>query len=236
MKINFGSDYEQGWDSYSETWESSVKSNTMHHLGDEWGSPDLTETVLVRFVLPFLPPDARILEIGCGGGKYSEKLQPLAKELTCGDVSQKMLDRTRARVKDAENVRYVHLNGIDLEPLQDDSMDLVFSFDCFVHIDMEDVYCYLLEIRRVLRAGGVGVLHLANLNSVGGWAKFVKEARLNRGPNKHFDRFRFLTWEIVDKMRESLGLELLTSWREPWRDLLLVFRKPPAADGAGTLH
>lgn len=65
----------------------------------------------------------------------------------------------------------------------------------------------------------------ANLNSEEGWKKFVTEAPINRGAMKHFDRFRFLTWEIVEKFFHSLDLKILAYQREPWRDILVVFEK-----------
>jgi len=217
--------YESGWDRYSDTWESSVLRSGMHYLGDEWGSDQLTDEIIDQYVRPFLPVNAITLEIGCGGGKFSEKLAPLCQELICTDVSLSMLRRTEDRLKGSKNVRFEKLNGLNLHNFDSESIDYVFSFDCFVHIEIEDVYCYLQEIRRVLKPRGIGLLHFANLNSDEGWEKFVREARINRGNQKHFDRFCFLTWEIVEKFFTSLDLQILARKREPWRDILVVFRR-----------
>jgi SAM-dependent methyltransferase len=225
VQPSVGSDYEGGWDAYSQRWDTSVWREGLQYLGDEWGVPELTNAVIDQYVRPYLSVDATVLEIGCGGGKYSEKLAPLCRSLICGDVSSQMLQRTKERLEGFGNVQFAKLNGVDLRRFDSDSVDFVFSFDCFVHIDMEDVYCYLQEIRRVLRPNGVGLLHFANLNSEEGWQKFVVEAPINRGPHKHFDRFRFLTWEIVARFLDALNLGLLAHKREPWRDILVVFEK-----------
>ncbi len=220
-----GSDYEAGWDGYSRRWERTVQAGDQQHLGDEWGVPGLTDEIVDRYVVPYLPPDAAVLEIGCGGGKYSERLAPLCRSLVCGDVSGEMLERARRRLGHLSHVRYEKLNGVDLESFAADSLDFVFSFDCCVHVDLEDVYGYLLEIRRVLSPRGAAVLHVANFNSPEGFAKFLREAPINRGHRKHFDRFRFLTWEMVQRLVAAAGLRIVDHRREPWRDILVVLDK-----------
>ncbi len=217
--------YETGWDTYAEIWESSVRKVGMQYLGDEWGSSDLTNAIIHQYVKPHLQADAIVLEIGCGSGKFSEKLSSLCKLLICADVSEKMIEMARHRLQWLTNIQFEKLNGLDLNQLASESVDFVFAFDCFVHIEIEDAYCYLQEIKRVLTPGGVGLLHFANLNSEGGWNKFTTEAPLNRGNQKHFDRFCFLTWEIVEKFFHSLDLKIVASQREPWRDILVVFEK-----------
>jgi ubiquinone/menaquinone biosynthesis C-methylase UbiE len=217
--------YEEGWDSYSESWETSVRQSGMQYLGDEWDSPALSEDIIRRYVKPYLQADARVLEIGCGEGKYSEKLAPLCTVLICADVSGRMIERAQQRLHGFTNIEFAKLNGLDLSQFTSESINFVFSFDCFVHIEIEDVYFYLQEMKRVLKPEGRGLLHFANLNSEGGWHKFITEAPINRGRQKHFDRFCFLTWEIVEKFFRSLELNIVTYQREPWRDILVVFQK-----------
>lgn len=217
--------YDEGWSAYSDQWETAVKSEEMKYLGDEWGSGELTEGIIQEFVIPFLVPDGTALEIGCGGGKYSEWLAHLHRKLVCTDVSEKMVQRTKARLSHKDNVSYEVLNGYDLGQFADSSFDYVFSFDVFVHIDMEDAYSYVQEIHRVLKDAGRGLLHFANLSSSDGWKKFVAEVPINRGGGKNFDRFRFLTWEIVEKFLKSLDFNILKHKKEPWRDIIVVFEK-----------
>ena len=218
--------YETGWDSYSKTWKDRVGKEGVGHLGDEWGDTTLTEEIMARYVVPNIGPRAKILEIGCGGGKFSERLVGLGGSLVCADVSSEMLGRTHERLHGGKNVAFQKLNGYDLHQFRKDSFDFVFSFDTFVHIDMEDSYSYLAEIRRVLRPGGKGFLHFANLNSQEGWKKFVEEVPFHRGSKEYYNQFRFLTWEIVERFFSSLGFEILDHRKEPFRDILVQFRKP----------
>ena len=62
--------------------------------------------------------------------------------------------------------------AFDLDPIADDSVDFVFSFGTFVHIEPDGIAQYLAEIRRVLKPAGVAVVHYA--------AKEKPAGRLNR--------------------------------------------------------
>ena len=107
---------------------AAIGDRSREHLGDEWATPEFTARIVERFVRPYVTPAAEILEIGCGGGKYSVQLAPLCRTLVCQDVAASMLERTRARLADARNVRFLKGDGLTLRPLPDASIDFVFSF------------------------------------------------------------------------------------------------------------
>ena len=50
-------------------------------------------------------------------------------------------------------------NGNDLTQISDNSQDLVFSYDSFVHIHKNVIDDYLKEIHRVLKPGGKAYIH-----------------------------------------------------------------------------
>jgi ubiquinone/menaquinone biosynthesis C-methylase UbiE len=50
-------------------------------------------------------------------------------------------------------------NGNDLPQIRDNSQDLVFSFDSFVHIHKNVIDDYVAEIYRVLKPGGRAYIH-----------------------------------------------------------------------------
>jgi len=217
--------YERSWDRYSQEWEKQKESGT--HLGVEWGDRALTERVFEQLLKPNLAKDFEVLEIGPGGGKYSFLVAPLVKRLICADVSQKMLDRTRERLREHAHVETKKFNGLDFSGLQDASLDLVFSIDVFVHLDLEDIYCYLREIRRVLKPGCKTVLHFANILTVQGWLLLMREADINRADHKQIGRISFMTPEVIRKLCKELKLEILVLDEEiSPRDFLVVLQKP----------
>ena len=58
-------------------------------FSDETSTPAVAE--------PWLRKDARLLEIGPGGGKWTVRLAPQVKDVVAFDVADTMLERTRAR-------------------------------------------------------------------------------------------------------------------------------------------
>jgi len=219
--------YQVAWNAYARDWEQGPCYQKGGHLGDEWGTKEFANGIFGRFCLPYLGNQAVVLEIGPGGGKYSVKLAPKCHALYCADVSEEMLKRTAKRLKDYGHATFVKVDGFDLHQFEKDFFGFVFSFDVFVHLDIEDIFCYLREIWRILKPAGISVIHLANLLSAGGWQKFVLEAEFNRAEFKQPGRFGFITPQIAEKFLLELGFELMAIDTEiNKRDFMVVFRKP----------
>jgi len=131
--------------------------------GDEWNDsnePEQWKATLIEEVLLSNLGDARaILEIGPGGGRWSEVLQARAERLILVDVTQRALELCKQRLEDAANVEYILSQGGTFPEVGDSSIDWVWSFDVFVHIAPLDVASYIAEIARVLRPGGTAVIH-----------------------------------------------------------------------------
>jgi hypothetical protein len=73
------------------------------------------------------------------------------------------------------NVSYRQLNGVDFDGVASNSVDFVFSYDVQLHLQPQNVFSYLLDARRILRAGGVFMLHQINLASPGGMDHFMTQ-------------------------------------------------------------
>jgi ubiquinone/menaquinone biosynthesis C-methylase UbiE len=154
-------------------------------------------------VAPWLTPATRAVEIGPGGGKWTVRLAPLVAELVVVDVADIMIERTRARMQAAglTNVSFVLGTGHDLAPLPSDRFDLVFGYDVFVHIPLEATVAYVGDIARVLREGGVAVLHHA-VNDVGlAWDHIE-----SHGP------YHFHSRDALDRMYGRFGLRIESVW------------------------
>ncbi len=98
-----------------------------------------------------------------------------------------MLRHARERCEGLDNVEYVELNGWDLAPIADESVDLVYCTVVFMHLDEWERFGYIKEARRVLRPGGRVYVDNFNLLGDDGWAFFMRTLEgyhpLDRPPN-----------------------------------------------------
>ena len=128
--------------------------------GEEWTPSEAWKQSLVQFVMnEYVPTGSDVLEIGPGAGRWTSYLQERAKLLRLIDLSESCIEACRRRFRDADNIQFHLGDGRSLSPLAADSVDRVWSFDVFVHISVPDTRAYIAEIGRVMRPGGLAVIH-----------------------------------------------------------------------------
>jgi SAM-dependent methyltransferase len=136
--------------------------------GEEWNaSAEWKQALIDCVLLPWIPEDKVVLEIGPGAARWSAILQPRSRRLILVDVSERPLALCRERFATTENVACVLSSGDDLPGVGDSSVDAVWSFDVFVHVAPVDQAGYLSEIARALTPGGVAVIHHADGRNLG---------------------------------------------------------------------
>ncbi len=91
------------------------------------------------------------LDLASGDGVLAELLAPQCRTITCVDISPRVVDAGRERLRDIDNARFEQGDMHDL-PLDDDSFDTVLLTHALTYTDHpEQVFA---EIARVLRPGG----------------------------------------------------------------------------------
>ena len=103
-----------------------------------------------------------VIELACGRGRHVKKYINDAEEITLVDILKKNIEYCRERYKDSKKIIYYRNNGFNLEKLASDAYTALFSYDAMVHFEMFDVYEYLNDIYRVLKIGGMALLHHSN--------------------------------------------------------------------------
>jgi ubiquinone/menaquinone biosynthesis C-methylase UbiE len=188
--------------------------------GEEWTqSVDWKNSLIKHILLKYIRTGARILEVGPGAGRWTAILQSVAGRLIAVDISDRCISICKNRFADCSNVEFFVNNGVELKFIEDDSIDSVWSFDVFVHINSQQVEGYVQEFKRVLKRGGCAVIHHGHDRGIhGGW-------RSN------------LTAERFTDILEHNGfkvLEQLSEWRDgeqyfkisSYGDVVTVFQKP----------
>ncbi|MGY1849235.1 class I SAM-dependent methyltransferase [Blastococcus sp. SYSU DS1021] len=101
----------------------------------------------------------RVLDFGCGAGRLSQALAEHAREVVGLDVSVPMLETARRLDRSGGRVRFVLGEDPDLRAFPDESFDLVYTERVLQHLPRPVLETYLAEFARVLRPGGVAVVH-----------------------------------------------------------------------------
>jgi cyclopropane fatty-acyl-phospholipid synthase-like methyltransferase len=108
-------------------------------------------TARLRDLLCRLPPDARVLDLGCGSGLPATRAIVAEGHAAVGvDVSLEQLRRARRNVPAAE---FIHASALDVD-LPTASFDAVVSFYVIDHLPRELHGDLLASIHRWLRPGG----------------------------------------------------------------------------------
>ncbi len=103
-----------------------------------------------------------VIELACGRGRHVRKYVELAGHITLVDILGKNINFCKDRYNTVDKISYYKNNGFNLEELESNSYTSLFCYDAMVHFEMFDIYEYLKDFHRVLRAGGLALLHHSN--------------------------------------------------------------------------
>lgn len=222
----------KGWDAYAR------RRRKESRIGDDWNrartigldveKPADVVGHLDRVVFtPFLGEPGVLVEIGPGGGRFTEVLLPKCQVVHAVDTSPHMIESLRARFGEDRRVVYHVADGTGLGMLADGSADAAFSYGVFVHLQHWDIFNYLIEVERVLRPGGKAIIQHANTFSELGWKRFQSEIprQLNRGKLHH--TFTVNSPQLMAEFIHRAGLEVVEMVTNvAKRDCIALMRKP----------
>ena len=151
---------------HREFWDRSATVDAIHAISDQDDAESFETSgrADAEPLIPLLPAGGgSALEIGCGIGRILQHLAPSCTALHGIDISAEMIQQARQRLAHLPNVQLHVGNGYDLAPLDDHSLDLVFSQFVFQHMPKTTVYNYFVEAGRVLRPGGLFRFQVPNI-------------------------------------------------------------------------
>jgi ubiquinone/menaquinone biosynthesis C-methylase UbiE len=107
-------------------------------------------------MLPQLPADAFILDVGTGRGVWLGKLVASGYRVIGLDYISDVVRRGNADLKMqhmADRARFIHGDVLDI-PLADQSFDAITDIGVLQHININDWNRYASELKRVVKPGG----------------------------------------------------------------------------------
>lgn len=194
--------------------------------GHEWsegfgGTDKMWKNFLFPRLKPYLYIDKKmietILEIAPGQGRVTDYLLHFAtKKISIVDMNENLIDVCKEKFKNYSNIEYYTNDGLSLDFIEDDSIDLVFSWDSFVHMHQEVVENYIKQIATKLKKGGVGFIHHSNLGGGDDLSFNNVCGRANNSP------------QLFAENCEKYGLEIINQEYVTWNDVfdvISIFKK-----------
>ena len=138
-----------------------------HIYGMEWGDPDVVPPLAYireRFVDPFVREGGIAIEIGPGGGRWTQYLCRMERVYAV-DYHSDLLDELQKRFR-KPNIIAVANNGTDFPDVPPACADYVFSFGVFVHLDPPLIESYLANLHEVVKPAANLVIQYSDKTKV----------------------------------------------------------------------
>jgi SAM-dependent methyltransferase len=137
--------------------------------------------LIEAFIVPNAAGNSTVLEVGVGHGRWTPFLARGAKRYIGIDFNPSCIDFCRRRFVDLANADFHLTNGRSLAPVAGGSVQFVWSYDSFVHIEPDLTEDYLAEFARVLAQGGRCSIHHPGTpdprqRAVGGRSEVTRES------------------------------------------------------------
>ena len=126
----------------------------------EWTAHDVSDEVRARYLhvlFERVPPGARVLDLGCGGGGPTTAALAARYVLTGVDISAKQIELSRQNLPSAT---FLHADMTRVD-FPDAHFDAVVSFYAFLHLPHGELAPLVEKISAWLRPGGLFVATLA---------------------------------------------------------------------------
>lgn len=116
-----------------------------------------------ELLLKYIGPGDRILDLGCGNGRFFEVFKNMQVEYFGVDISKKMIKIAKEKYPNRD---FQVADALSL-PFSSNYFDKIFSFAVFHHIPSKEFRLkFLKEAKRVLKPKGIFILTVWNLNPI----------------------------------------------------------------------
>lgn len=174
-----------------------------HLYGLHWGDPDTVpplQFVRDHYLLPFVHPRQKAVEIGPGGGRWTRYLLGFETVFAI-DHHSEVLAELRRNFRRATNLETVCNSGTDFPGLARGSVDYVFSFGTFVHFDFDVIESYFRSLQAIVKPGANIIIQYSDKTKV--------MAQMNKGfsendPARMRTAVRTAGYEILEEDTTTL--------------------------------
>jgi SAM-dependent methyltransferase len=190
-------------------------------LDEEWslawgGSEYQWFASLLPRIYHFLPCN-NILEISCGYGRWTKFFLPLTTNRYVGiDPTENAINHCKENFL-LDKATFFQNDGVSLVLAEKYKYDLIFSFDYFVHLDMDTLRKYILQIIELLNDNGICFIHHSNFGQI-----VPLNSNISDHPGYIHERDQSSSAEGVKSLIEELGGKILLQELINWGSESLI--------------
>ncbi len=144
-----------------EDWDERVRHDYRYWMSDGvkndeemWSTGQRDFEILTNGISEKKLKESRVLDLGCGVGRILRTVASECQEAVGVDVSEEAIATAKTLLNDVSNARLVLGNGSQLDQISNAEIDIAISFAALGSMPAVVMAGYLIELSRVLRAGG----------------------------------------------------------------------------------
>lgn len=187
-----------------------------------------------EFIREYILDDGKILDFGCGNGRFLEMLKGKELEYFGVDVSQKLIDIAKEKYA-KEGVSFQKISSSSILPFPDNFFNSVVSISVFHHFPSGHAQRMAKEIYRVTKPGGTAMISVWNLWQKKYWKYWLSPKaiwkkdiiipfRNNQG--EIFNRFHHMfRKKELEKLFGQVGFQIEKSLVLNKKNIIVIGRK-----------
>lgn len=146
-----------------------------------------------------------VLDAACGEGYGSSIMASVAQSVTGLDIDGDTIERAKANYGQRDNLHFLQ-GSIEKIPLQDDSVDVVVSFETIEHVSEQMQHAFLGEIARVLKKDGTLIMSTPNKKIYSDLFHYKNEFHVKEFYHNEFLAFLHEKFKYVELFNQSFQI------------------------------
>ena len=183
--------------------EENEENNIALPFTGERFIPSVTEKYIVAehyqryYSILELVKGKQVLDAACGAGYGSALMASTADSVIGIDIADEAIGFARNNYRDIKNVEY-KVASVERLPFEDNSFDVIVSFETIEHVPEKIQNSFLLEIKRCLKDDGILIMSSPDKRTYSDIPNFSNEFHVKEFYFEEFDAFLHKEFQFVE--------------------------------------
>ncbi|HBA48965.1 MAG TPA: glycosyl transferase family 2 [Lachnospiraceae bacterium] len=176
-----------------------------------------------------------VLDAACGEGYGSSLMAAVAQQVTGLDIDGETVERAQVSYAGQANLCFLQ-GSIAAIPLEDESVDVVVSFETIEHVPELLQFQFLNEIGRVLKRDGILIMSTPNKEIYSDLYNYKNEFHVKEFYHDEFQAFLKLKFKYVKLFNQAFQIALIMTDCEGKEGPLNCYLRRPGYDQNGKYY